>query len=298
MEKDKLYLENIEQWLEDQNVVTYKWISLNLSVSADTAKQMLYNYSQKHQNIQILYMLSGIEKEGGYSIKIVPADKLQDEKKKLSNITSLHIYSLQQKVPNTSTMLYTIDQDYILNKEKESNHDFLNDFVTNKWSGVEFKEGSIAGEARAKAEIKEQNEKKENKLRALEVIKKDEESRQEKLKRKSESDKQQSKLTKKKSGKNLKAKEKEQKGNLNNFFISTKESKNSKGYLVIEDVKEEIPIKTEEPNKENEDENKNENKNETEANPVKDFFNLKEKEITPPKKKRKQPGLKTDVKQA
>jgi len=71
---------------------------------------------------------------------------------------------------------------------------------------------------------------------------------------------------------------------LTNFFTtSTKESKNSKGYLVIEDVKEEIPIKTEEkPNKENE------NRNETEVNPVKDFFNLKEKEITPPKKKRKQ----------
>jgi len=210
-------------------------------VPADRAKQMLFHYAQKHKEVVVLYMLSGINRNGIHIIDLVPKDKLEKSKDNLSVIISLHVYSLQNKL-NDSTSLYTLDHSEILSMENDS--PYSNAFITNKWSAIEFKEGNETGTHRANDELVNNSKKEILRQKEEEKQREDEMSRQERNKRKM-NEAEKNKTSKKKS-KNVKDVKEPQKGNLTNFFTTvTKESKNSKGYFVVEDVKE--PIKKEEP---------------------------------------------------
>ncbi|XP_016361553.1 DNA polymerase delta subunit 3-like [Sinocyclocheilus anshuiensis] len=83
---DDLYLDNIDEFVNDQNkIVTYKWLSLTLGVHVNTAKQMLYHYLQQKRNessgtpLHATYLVSGKCVENGstcHKVSVVREDKL------------------------------------------------------------------------------------------------------------------------------------------------------------------------------------------------------------------------------
>ena len=62
---DGMYMENLEEWIDEEDkVVTYKYISRNLKVHVNVAKQMLFNFvdSRKSSRSQlgVVYLISGL----------------------------------------------------------------------------------------------------------------------------------------------------------------------------------------------------------------------------------------------
>ena len=72
---DDNYLEDLEEWIQDEDkVVTYKFLSRNLKVHVNVAKQMLFNYvdirkssgshqekdSRKSSKLGVVYLVSGL----------------------------------------------------------------------------------------------------------------------------------------------------------------------------------------------------------------------------------------------
>ena len=62
---DGMYMENLEEWIEEEDhVVTYKYISRNLKVHVNVAKQMLYNFVESRKSsgsqLGVVYLVSGL----------------------------------------------------------------------------------------------------------------------------------------------------------------------------------------------------------------------------------------------
>ncbi|KAL7642233.1 UNVERIFIED_CONTAM: hypothetical protein RMT77_006794 [Armadillidium vulgare] len=122
---DLQYLENLDIFINDENkIVTYRWLSLTLSVSSNFAKQMLYHYLQKSKDsdkeckLSVTYLLSGLQfdeelKQDVHKICVVREDDLEKLKSTFKTIYSLHIYSLQKVQIKDLNILYGIDYDNI-----------------------------------------------------------------------------------------------------------------------------------------------------------------------------------------
>ncbi|XP_053165048.1 DNA polymerase delta subunit 3 isoform X2 [Hemicordylus capensis] len=121
--EDELYLENIDEFVTDQNrVVTYKWLSYTLGVHVNQAKQMLYDYVEKRRKensgaqLHVTYLVAGNLVQNGHTchkVAVVKEDKLAAMKLKLSTIASVHVYSIQKAVLKDSGPLYNTDYDII-----------------------------------------------------------------------------------------------------------------------------------------------------------------------------------------
>ncbi|NXU34207.1 DPOD3 polymerase, partial [Drymodes brunneopygia] len=120
---DELYLENIDEFVTDQNrVVTYKWLSFTLGVHVNQAKQMLYDYVERKRKenlgaqLHVTYLVAGNLLQNGHvchKVAVVREDKLEAMKFKLSTITSVHVYSIQKALLKDSSPLYNTDYDIV-----------------------------------------------------------------------------------------------------------------------------------------------------------------------------------------
>jgi len=120
---DDMYMENLEEWvLEDDKVVTYKYLSKNLKVHVNVAKQMLFNFVQSQKNkLGVVYLLSGLvtSDHGDNSADIGTQQKvvlvkeadLDRVKAKFTEVLSQHIYSVQKSSESVSvTSLFGADK--------------------------------------------------------------------------------------------------------------------------------------------------------------------------------------------
>ncbi|XP_066196841.1 DNA polymerase delta subunit 3 isoform X2 [Sylvia atricapilla] len=120
---DELYLENIDEFVTDQNrVVTYKWLSYTLGVHVNQAKQMLYDYVERKRKensgaqLHVTYLVAGNLLQNGYvchKVAVVREDKLEAMKSKLSTLASVHVYSIQKALLKDSSPLYSTDYDIV-----------------------------------------------------------------------------------------------------------------------------------------------------------------------------------------
>ncbi|XP_034971966.1 DNA polymerase delta subunit 3 [Zootoca vivipara] len=121
--EDELYLENIDEFVTDQNrVVTYKWLSYTLGVHVNQAKQMLYDYVERKRKensgaqLHVTYLVAGNLVQNGHTchkVAVVKEEKLEAMKSKLSTIASVHVYSIQKAMLKDSSPLYNTDYDII-----------------------------------------------------------------------------------------------------------------------------------------------------------------------------------------
>ncbi|XP_048360284.1 DNA polymerase delta subunit 3-like [Sphaerodactylus townsendi] len=85
--EDELYLENIDEFVTDQNrVVTYKWLSYTLGVHVNQAKQMLYDYVERKRKensgaqLHVVYLVAGNLVQNGHvlhKVAVVREDQLE-----------------------------------------------------------------------------------------------------------------------------------------------------------------------------------------------------------------------------
>lgn len=120
---DDMYMENLEEWvLEEDKVVTYKYLSKNLKVHVNVAKQMLFNFVQGQKNkLGVVYLVSGLVKcdhgddsaDIGTQQKVVLVKEadLEKVKSKFSEVLSQHIYSVQKTSESVNvTSLFGADK--------------------------------------------------------------------------------------------------------------------------------------------------------------------------------------------
>ncbi|XP_075402391.1 DNA polymerase delta subunit 3 [Tenrec ecaudatus] len=120
---DQLYLENIDEFVMDQNkIVTYKWLSYTLGVHVNQAKQMLYDYVERKRKensgaqLHVTYLVSGSLIQNGYSchkVAVVREEKLEAVKSKLAVTASIHVYSIQKAMLKDSGPLFNTDYDIL-----------------------------------------------------------------------------------------------------------------------------------------------------------------------------------------
>ncbi|KAM7127922.1 DNA polymerase delta subunit 3 isoform 2-T2 [Ciconia maguari] len=121
--EDELYLENIDEFVTDQNrIVTYKWLSYTLGVHVNQAKQMLYDYVERKRKensgaqLHVTYLVAGNLVQNGHvchKVAVVREDKLEAMKSKLATIASVHVYSIQKALLKDSGPLYNTDYDIV-----------------------------------------------------------------------------------------------------------------------------------------------------------------------------------------
>lgn len=122
MATDSMYLENLEEYVNDEGkIVTYKWLSLNLHVHVNEAKQMLYTFveEQKKRKIHVAatYFVSGMCKSVDgcqtYTCTVIPEEELETFKNSLTTVHSIHVYSVQKAGLKDSNSLYLADYDCV-----------------------------------------------------------------------------------------------------------------------------------------------------------------------------------------
>lgn len=87
--------------------MTYKWLSKELEVHVNTAKEILVDYWKKHKTDGIVatVMLIGHMKDGGMRVEVVKECDLEEASKKYENIISQHLYSLQKTLPDIQSLV-------------------------------------------------------------------------------------------------------------------------------------------------------------------------------------------------
>ncbi|XP_038598066.1 DNA polymerase delta subunit 3 [Tachyglossus aculeatus] len=120
---EQLYLDNIDEFVVDQNrIVTYKWLSHTLGVHVNQAKQMLYEYVERKRKensgaqLHVTYLVSGNLIQNGsacHKVAVVREDKLEAAKSKLAVTASIHVYSIQRAALKDSGPLFNTDYDIL-----------------------------------------------------------------------------------------------------------------------------------------------------------------------------------------
>ncbi|XP_018346926.1 PREDICTED: DNA polymerase delta subunit 3-like [Trachymyrmex septentrionalis] len=86
---------------DNDKLVTYKWLSKELHIHVNIAKQMLWDFYQKYQsnnNIECTYLLIGHLKEKGMRVEVVKGSNLSEAKEKFNKIISEHVYSVHKPI--------------------------------------------------------------------------------------------------------------------------------------------------------------------------------------------------------
>ncbi|KAF8103501.1 hypothetical protein N665_0188s0434 [Sinapis alba] len=96
-------LEEIESLVSDQlQVVSYKWLSRNFSLSSKTAKSLLKDFVEKNEKgLEVVYIVSGWlnNTPSDHRTRLVSSSKLSEVKKEFNGTHSVSIYSVQASIP-------------------------------------------------------------------------------------------------------------------------------------------------------------------------------------------------------
>lgn len=88
---------------DNDKLVTYKWLSKELCVHVNIAKQILWEFYQKYlegNNIECTYLLIGHLKDKGMRVEVVKETDVSKAKEKFSEIISEHVYSVHKPIAN------------------------------------------------------------------------------------------------------------------------------------------------------------------------------------------------------
>ncbi|KAJ8476660.1 hypothetical protein OPV22_020387 [Ensete ventricosum] len=98
--------------LDKLQVVSYKWLSRNFSVSSNYAKRLLQEFAEKHCNeLEVIYTLSGWLKSEpqAYCVKLASTYKLEEIKQVFKDNCSVQVYSVQACIPNDLAVIWNAE---------------------------------------------------------------------------------------------------------------------------------------------------------------------------------------------
>ncbi|XP_068643158.1 uncharacterized protein [Aristolochia californica] len=105
-------LDEIQVLVSDKlQVVSYKWLSRNFSVSSNDAKRLLQKFVQEHgSGLEVIYTLSGWLKNNPeiYHVKLVSGFKLA-VKQEFEDNFSVQVYSVQASIPKDPAALWNAE---------------------------------------------------------------------------------------------------------------------------------------------------------------------------------------------
>lgn len=153
---DEMYLENLDEWVNDENqIVTFKKLSLALKVHVNKAKQMLYSFVQHQRNnkdndhLFVTYFVAGLSHPvvGVKSLKcmVVPEENIEAFKSTLSVVTSSHIYSVGRSKVKDDNKLYLADYDSI-HTDSTTNTDIF------KFSSIKYPKAKLRSDAEVESQ--------------------------------------------------------------------------------------------------------------------------------------------------
>lgn len=106
-------LEEIEALASDRlQVVSYKWLSRNFSVSSNMAKKLLQEFVEKHgHGLKVMYSVAGWLKKvpATYHIKLVPGPKLAEVEQEFDDNCSVQVYSVQVCIPKDPATIWNAE---------------------------------------------------------------------------------------------------------------------------------------------------------------------------------------------
>ncbi|XP_057766394.1 uncharacterized protein LOC130986878 [Salvia miltiorrhiza] len=132
-------LEEIRSFVSDRlQVISYKWLSRNFSVSSNAAKRLLEEFVENHgDGLVVIYSLSGWLKNNPTTrhIRVVPKHMLADAKQEFDGKCSIQVYSIQACLPKDPATLWNHEfvQAEDLHKQPSTVDNCLRD---NRFSGV------------------------------------------------------------------------------------------------------------------------------------------------------------------
>ncbi|XP_009106579.1 DNA polymerase delta subunit 3 isoform X1 [Brassica rapa] len=96
-------LDELESLVSDQlQVVSYKWLSRNFSISSKTAKSLLKDFVEKNgKGFEVVYIVSGWLKNtpSDHRTRLVSSSKLAEVEKEFNGTHSVSVYSVQASIP-------------------------------------------------------------------------------------------------------------------------------------------------------------------------------------------------------
>ena len=106
---DNMWKENLEDWVyEETKVVTYKWLSRQISVHVNVAKQMLFSFIENHEkekrncDLAVIYLVAGrlTQKPDAMKVCLIKSEDLEEKEAEFISITSKHIYAVSKLITN------------------------------------------------------------------------------------------------------------------------------------------------------------------------------------------------------
>ena len=100
-----MWKDNLEEWVyEETKIVTYKWLSKQICVHVNVAKQMLYDFMQKHisntqkPELEVIYLLAGRLNKRPKNVKVclVKSCDLATKEAEFESLTSKHVYAISK----------------------------------------------------------------------------------------------------------------------------------------------------------------------------------------------------------
>eukprot|EP00850_Spirogloea_muscicola_P001036 SM000004S14906 [mRNA] locus=s4:178844:181182:- [translate_table: standard] len=132
-------LAELERLVHDElRVVSYKWLSRAFSLPSDIAKQVLYKFAESHKGrVEATYLVAGWTKEApkSHALQLTSSGKLEECKAAMAEVTSVHVYSVQQALPKDAAALWSaefIQAEELFNKARRVD----NCLWDNRFSGV------------------------------------------------------------------------------------------------------------------------------------------------------------------
>ncbi|XP_053971502.1 DNA polymerase delta subunit 3-like [Hylaeus volcanicus] len=102
------YLETVAGYIFDNDkLVTYKWLSKELEVHVNIAKQILWAFWQRYKeekSFECSFLLMGVLHDSGMRVEVLKEKDLSRGKEKFAKIVSEHVYSLQKVLPEVQIL--------------------------------------------------------------------------------------------------------------------------------------------------------------------------------------------------
>ena len=100
-----MWKKNLEEWIyEETKIVTYKWLSKQISVHVNVAKQMLFEFAQQQlkdetkSDLEVIYLLAGriVKEPKSTKVCLVKSKNLQAKEVEFEFLTSKHVYAVSK----------------------------------------------------------------------------------------------------------------------------------------------------------------------------------------------------------
>eukprot|EP01112_Ceratiomyxa_fruticulosa_P020676 TRINITY_DN7128_c0_g1_i1.p1 TRINITY_DN7128_c0_g1~~TRINITY_DN7128_c0_g1_i1.p1 ORF type:complete len:301 (-),score=86.89 TRINITY_DN7128_c0_g1_i1:639-1541(-) len=124
---------------DESKVITYRYLSREYALPSNTSKQILADFAKKWpEEVEPVYLIAGKLKKGetvnkentgtfSHVVKLVDESGLDDTKKMFSSITSLHVYSVQKKIPKDNALVLVPEKDQLKQKYNQQERTHISD---------------------------------------------------------------------------------------------------------------------------------------------------------------------------